>query len=575
MKKYIFLICTIVIILVLGIVFLKNNNHQLDYQLEQVNEINYLLISENNKFGVINKQGDVIVSPIYDEIDIPNPSKPIFICMYNYNQEKQQYSIKVLNDKSQQILYQYVVVEAIPITPINNDIPYEKSVLKYMENGKYGLIDLEGKKITKAKYEEISALDYVEGLLLVKNKGKYGVITIKGDTVVKTKYDLIQSDGFFTEKDSFKKSGFIVANKENDNYKYGYINYKGKVVLKNKYNQIARIPSNSDDIYLVAFEDEKAGFYINNKNVIKHEFEDIEYDANNNCLVLQKDSKQGLADFKGNAVLNIEYDNLYISGKYVNCLKDGKMEIYNYETNEKLNYENIVGINKTDNPNYSIAITSDEKYKILNNENNELIEDEYDYLELLYDNLFIAYKNNKYGVIDENLNTIINFKYDYIQKINGTKLIEAYNEKSDITDYIFENNIVISMKNANAVICDNYIKVNSNNDFKYIDFQGNILENIDALKSEFIPKQQKGKWGYTDNEGNFIINPVYEMVTEFNKYGFAGIKQNGKWGSINSKGEIVVEPEYTIDSNEPNFIGKYYEFNLGYGKPYYICENID
>ena len=53
---------------------------------------------------------------------------------------------------------------------------------------------------------------------------------------------------------------------------------------------------------LVAFENGRAGFYKNNKNVIKHDYEDIGYDINNNCLILQKDSKQGIADFEGNII---------------------------------------------------------------------------------------------------------------------------------------------------------------------------------------------------------------------------------------------------------------------------------
>ena len=63
---------------------------------------------------------------------------------------------------------------------------YEKSVLKYSKNGKYGIIDLNGKKITNAVYEEIDTLQFKEGELLVKKDGKYGVINIKGATLVKT-----------------------------------------------------------------------------------------------------------------------------------------------------------------------------------------------------------------------------------------------------------------------------------------------------------------------------------------------------------------------------------------------------
>ena len=49
------------------------------------------------------------------------------------------------------------------------------------------------------------------------------------------------------------------------------------------------------------------------------------------------------------------------------------------------------------------------------------------------------------------------------------------------------------------------------------------------------------------------------MVTEFNKYGFAGIKKGGKWGVVNIKGEIIQEPIYSFKWENPSFIGKYYK----------------
>ena len=45
---------------------------------------------------------------------------------------------------------------------------YEKSVLKYKKNEKYGLIDYSGKQITEAIYGQIDSLGYKEGELLVE-----------------------------------------------------------------------------------------------------------------------------------------------------------------------------------------------------------------------------------------------------------------------------------------------------------------------------------------------------------------------------------------------------------------------
>ena len=575
MRKRNIVIIIAILVIILVIVFFRNKKN-LSYQLEEVKEIDYMLFSENNKFGVINKQGQVVVHAVYDEVQIPNPSKPLFICLYGYDSDKNQYKIKVLNEKSEQILYQYVYVEAIKINPVLNDIPYEKSVLKYMQGGKYGLIDFHGNVIIKAQFDEIEGLDYREGLLLVRKNGKLGIININGVTVVKCKYDTIESDGYYEEGANYNKSGFIVGNKKDKGYEYGYLNSCGEQVLPNKYEQIERITNTKkdDDIYLVAFENGKAGFYINKKNIIKNNYEDIAYDMNNDCFVLQADSKQGVSDLEGNIVVDIQYDSLFISGKYINAQKNGQVDIYNYDNKQKINYENIAGLNQTTNDKYSIAITKDDKYKILDIQNNQIKENEYDYLEYMYDDFFIASSDKKYGIVDANGNEIIEIKYDFIQQIQNTKLLQALLLNENVTDLIVGNHIVSTMENCDISVKDNYIVQQSNNDIKYIDYNGNILKNTQILQSELCAYEQNGKWGFVSKSEEIVINPEYDFVTEFNEYGFAGIMLNGKWGVINLNGEVILEPTYIINFNNPKFVGKYYEYNLGYGNPYYVCENV-
>lgn len=574
-KKIIFISIIIILISVISFILIKNNKTNLKYELETINEINYMVFSENNKFGVINKSGEVVVESLYDKIQIPNPAKPLFICMYNYNLEKEQYNIKVLNDKNEQILYQYVVVEAIDINVAQSITQYEKSVLKYKENGKYGLIDFSGNIIVKAKYEEINGLDYKEGLLLVKKNGKYGVININGATVVKAKYDEIESDGYYEEETEYEKLGFIVGKKSGDNCKYGYINYEGKKILDNKYNQIDRIPNinKTDDIYIVAFENEKAGFYKNNENIIKHDYEDIAYDSNNNCLILQKDSKQGISDLEGNTMIDINYDNIFISGKYINAQKGENIDIYDYSTKQKLDLENIIGLHQTSNDNYVIAITNEEKYKIIDNSKNEIKEDEYDYLEYLYDDCFIAVTNEKFGIVDSDGKKIYDFKYDYLQKIENTQIIEGVVIEKYTTDLLLLDTVVASMKNASMYVEDNYIMLVSDIDIKYIGFNGDILENTKIFDTSLYAFKQNGKWGFVNKNNENIIKAEYDFVTEFDEYGFAGVKKGNKWGVINKSADVVVEPTYVLDIPNPKFVGKYYEKDIGYGEKFFTCEN--
>ena len=577
MKKSVFLICVFIIIVISCVVaFYKvnGNKEKLNYELEQVTSINYKVISENNKFGVINKNGEVIVSPIYDEIDIPNPSKPLFICMYGYNTQNQQYNIKVLNDKSEQILYEYVVVEAIKINPTISEIPYEKSVLKYKRNGKYGLIDFDGNVIVKPEYEQIDSLDYKEGLLNVKKDGKFGVINIKGATVVKAKYDEIQSDGYYEEGAGFDKIGFIVGKKTDNYYKFGYINFNGKQVLDVKYNQIERIQNTNknEDTYLVAFEDGKAGFYKNKENIIKHEYEDIAYDINNDCLILQKDSKQGISDLSGNIVIDIQYDNIFTSGKYVNAQSGSIVDVYDYVTKQKITLENIIAVNETLNSNYAIVITNDEKHQILDVQKNEIRSGAYDYLEYMYDDFFIASNNEKFGIVDINGKELVKFKYDFIQKNFDNKIVLCVVNKNNVTDLVIQNKVITSMKNADVQVGNNFVNIQSEKASLYFDFEGNSLDNTQLFDAQLYAFQKKGKWGFVNQNSEIVVDPVYDFVTEFNEFGFAGIRKDGKWGSINSSGEIVVEPCYEIDWQNPVFIGKYYEVDLGYGVPYFACE---
>ena len=98
--------------------------------------------------------------------------------------------------------------------------------------------------------------------------------------------------------------------------------------------------------------------------------------------------------------------------------------------------------------------------------------------------------------------------------------------------------------------------------------EGNEKENKEILNNKLFADVKNGKWGFIDSNGNVIVDYIYDNVTEFNSYGFAGIKKDGKWGSINDEGKVIIEPTYTlnINTNEIDFIGEYYKYTYGYKK---------
>src|SRR5699024_5677771 len=104
---------------------------------------------------------------------------------------------KAYNSSAQEIYSEFGEIEALQLKNVSTDLIYEKSVLKYKSNDKYGLISVDGEKITEPIYEEIDTLQYKEGELLVKQNGKYGVINNKGHILVNIEYDQIQADTFY------------------------------------------------------------------------------------------------------------------------------------------------------------------------------------------------------------------------------------------------------------------------------------------------------------------------------------------------------------------------------------------
>ena len=563
MKKSKIIIITIITILVfvaIAMYLWKRNENS--YKIEKVTNIKYNLILENKKYGVIDEIGNIIVKPQYDIIQIPNPSKPVFICMHDYNVNLQQYEIDVFNENGQKILTEYESVQALPTESTWDGIPFEKSVLKYKKNNKYGLISLENKIITKPIYDSIKAINYNEGMLLVEENAKYGAINIKGKVIIKPEYDQITVDNYYNSETMYKASGFIVKKKVEDSYKYGYINSNGKVLLDTQYTEISRINEIIDDknIFLLVFKNGQAGIVKNNKTILNYEYEDISYNAYNNMFVIQRNAKSGIADIKGKIIIQPEYDSIMFGGIYINAVKNNEITILDLQGN-KIENNNIYAKLPTSNNNYYITIDKDEIYRVVDREDNVKIDNNYTYIEHIKDEYFIVYKDGKNGIIDLSGKSIADLKYNSIFKIAGTEIIQAnINNTNNITLLNNEMKIVCNMNNASIEKEDNYFKVFSNDDIKYFDNNGNEIsyKQIEP-NNKMYAKKINGKWGFVNEENKLIINNEYDMVTEFNKYGFAGIKKGGKWGVVNIKGEIIQEPIYSFKWENPSFIGKYYK----------------
>lgn len=562
------ILIVLIIVLVGGMLyyFIKENGKK--YEIAKVNEYNYFVLKSGNTLGVIDKAGNLIIESNYDDIKIPNPEKDVFVCYKNG-------ATKILNSQKQEKLTEYQSVEPIQLKNITTNLMYEKTVLKYEKNGKYGLVSLEGKKITGPIYESIEGLPYKEGELLIKKDGKYGVINIKGNELIKNIYDQISVDGYYTTDNGYKYAGYIVSNTTEEGYRYGYINYKGKVVLKPEYNQLSRTIDIDDDenAYIIAAKNGQFGIMKNNEQLLPNEYQSIVYDEGNDIFTIEKSKKYGVTNKDGKILVPTEYKQIDVTGIYLYAQNEQGTTVYNTEGTQ-VNIDTSVAILNTNNEKYKIKITNKDgtKYGVIGKNGEEIIAQQYSYIEYLNDNYFIVSKNDsKLGVIDDKNNIKIDITNDSLQKIDGTELIETVTTKDNmIRLYSKDMSMVCEMEKANVETKENYIKISNQEDVKYFSKEGKELKNTEVFTNNVLFAKKVGdKWGFADKSGKMVVEAKYDFVTEFNEYGFAGVKSEDKWGSVNTKGEVIIEPTYNLNELNPSFIKSYYQVKNGLGEIYY------
>lgn len=467
MKK-VFAVIIAIAVIIMFIFIIKRLLTKEDPQGKITSE-SYFAVYKDNKWGVIDETGNNIIDPSYAEIIIiPNNKIGVFICTYDINYETGEYKTKILNEKNKEIFTQYDKIEAINNKDENNNLWYEPNVLKIQKNGKYGLINLSGKNLLSADYEEITAVTGIKNSYKIKKDGKYGIVDNEGKIVIEPQYADIDILG----KDN--KSGFIV---KNETGKYGIKDYSNNQIIETKYDSIEKIYN--DNLYVVTVEGKQKIINKENTDILTNGFDSIKQILSNqeNAVIYVKNGKYGIMNLSGEVILEAQYDKLeeakvgnFIAKKgdkygiisinnepkipfnYNLILYNEKADIYILEENN-LN-SNILNSNlETKATGMLIELNTEKGYFKLR------IEDRYKYYNFKFEEkqekeifpnktLFLSKKDGKYGYIDKNDKVIVDYNYD------------------------------------------------------------------DALEQNdhgFVAVKKDGKWGSIDNKGNIVQEPIYNL----------------------------------------------------------------
>ena len=115
MKK-ILIIIIVLLLIICGLIAVKNKKYE--YKIEKIDEYNYYIYKEDTKYGVIDKDGNIIIKANYTNIIIPNPKKDVFVC---YNNEQSE----ILNSSNTKTFEKFNKVEPIKLKFIASDLVYD------------------------------------------------------------------------------------------------------------------------------------------------------------------------------------------------------------------------------------------------------------------------------------------------------------------------------------------------------------------------------------------------------------------------------------------------------------------
>ena len=477
MKK-VFAVIVAIIVIIMCIVMLKGILSK-DTKQGKIVSKDYFASYQNNKWGVIDSNGDNVIDPSYAEmIIVPNSKNDVFLCTYDVDYDNNTYKTKALNSENKEIFTEYDHVEAISNKDTDNNLWYENDVVRVEKNGLYGLIDLSGKELLQCEYDKIEALKGVQNTFKITKDGKVGIADNKGNVLITPSYAEI------TSLDKDKSQGFIVKSSDG---KYGIVDTANKQVLETKYDTVEKIYRN--DYYVVTENGKQEVVKKAGDKVLSGNYDKIEAILQNpeNGIIYKQKEKYGIMNLSGDVVIKPEYEKLKegASGSII-AKKDSKYGIIDLQGNQKVEfkYQNLSYNEKAD-----LYIAEDDQYE------NEILDSNYQVKQTGY----LIELNTDKGYMELNQNNsykYYNFKFEEQNAENIFTSNTLFASKKD-GKYGFVD------KNGKTVVDYIYDDVTSQNSYGYA-----------GIKKD-------GKWGAIDKDGKVVKEPTYNL-DDYLKIDFIG-----------------------------------------------------
>lgn len=293
----------------------------------------------NNQVGLLNEQGREVLLPIYDDISVIG--KEYFAVLKNNKWQ-------LLNARKQVIFEEYEDV-----------VLWAGEGIAFSRKEKWGFARFDGTVIVKANYD---AIQPQQNFLITQKENLYGLHTVGGKKILNTvasELQAINKQIYFYKKDEL----------------WGAVDYKGKQLLAPEYESYQIIEPNAVQLKQGA---NTILLSTDNQQIIKGYFYERFLPFSSQYLLVQQKQQFGLIDRNGTIVLTPRFDEIRpFNTTFFRVQKGGFWGIVDQKGKEAI-------------PLY------------------------YDYIAPLNNGMSLVKKGNQYGIIDEKAQFGIPIEYDKI-----------------------------------------------------------------------------------------------------------------------------------------------------------------
>ena len=384
----------------------------------------WILVNKENKYGIIDFNGQMLLEPVYDTIVYSNE---LFLVKSRINGVR---GWSIYNHHKKLITDQ--VYDQIS--------PIGENYFNVKRGGYWGLANSLGKEIIFCKYDSI--VEYSNGKLLVEFLGEDGILNVDGsweilpqqkdiEIVDEIRY-LIRSPygshvSFYPKTRDFSAEYFLYKHEgvfleKTLDEKYGLLDATGRRIIKPEYDEISLL---QDDSIYFASSQKGTSFITKSGKILSANdlrFEEIR-DMEEEFIGVKIDGRWGFVDINGKLRIANQYDDV---GEFNEGLAPIKILGRWGYINKR---EDIIVQPKYDSVSHFLdglcLVVKKGKYGLINAKGKQTLECEYDEIIRLSNGGFLISNQRKIGLVNKQGRLVIMPKFEHVEDLNNGYVIAS------------------------------------------------------------------------------------------------------------------------------------------------------